>query len=76
MIGAEAHEPFAPLLLTVNVPPARSSTPSFPLRAFSISSPAAIAMPLIESLSACLMTGTTRFAGRPIAMPMFTSLLT
>ncbi len=29
MIGADAHEPFAPLLLTVNVPPARSSTPSF-----------------------------------------------
>ncbi len=33
------------MLLTVNVPPARSSTPSFPLRAFSMSRPAASARP-------------------------------
>ena len=64
MIGAEAHEPLAPLLLTVNVPAGRSSTPSLLRRALSISSPPAIASPLIESLSAFLMTGTTRFVGQ------------
>jgi hypothetical protein len=40
---AERIEPFAPVLFTVNVPPPRSSAPSLPVRAFSMSFPAATA---------------------------------
>ena len=75
-IGAERIEPFAPVLFTVNVPPARSSAPSRLRRALSISSPAASAMPLIESWSAWRITGTTRLPPAAIASPMFTSRCT
>ena len=67
MIGAEAHEPFAPLLLTVNVPAGEIVDAELPFARFLDQLAGRDRDAFDRSLSACLMTGTTRFAGKPIA---------
>src|SRR6267143_1904660 len=73
MIGIPANGPKPPGLVIVNVPRWMSLGSSFLVRARSPRSLIARAMPMSDSSSACLITGTMRHQSSATAIPMLTS---
>src|SRR6267143_5201525 len=73
MIGIPANGPKPPGLVIVNVPRWMSLGSSFLVRARSPRSLIARAMPMSDSSSACLITGTMRHQSSATAIPILTS---
>src|SRR5690606_22689346 len=76
MIGYDATEPKAPVLLTVMVAPCTSSRVSLPARARPTRSAKVRAIPAMLRRSASRMTGTTSPSSSPTATPMWIRFFT
>src|SRR5690606_23432178 len=76
MLGYDATEPKAPVLLTVMVAPYTSSRVSLPARARPTRSAKVRAIPAMLRRSASRMTGTTSPSSSPTATPMWIRFFT